>query len=164
MGESKSKEPDGVKLRIDKSRGATKPSTPAAVVSPPSSPSPGKGNKVKVQMDADMQDKFLHVDMIGASSRPGTEDADTDESESNDSLPDDFASSTATNANTSPTILDVNDWHPPEVNIDLKIVLPEGWVPSPDSVICGRGKECFEAEGVRCDFMWAWCCTIHMST
>jgi hypothetical protein len=28
--------------------------------------------------------------------------------------------------------------------VDAKISLPDDWVPSPWSVICGRGKECFD--------------------
>ena len=33
--------------------------------------------------------------------------------------------------------------------VSKNVVLPEGWTPSPWSVLCGRGKDCFEAIGNR---------------
>lgn len=35
-------------------------------------------------------------------------------------------------------------WAQSELGIDSKRELPKGWTPGPNSVICGRGKECFE--------------------
>lgn len=40
------------------------------------------------------------------------------------------------------------EWSPTQLGVDNKTELPAGWKPGPNSVICGRGKECFEAEGV----------------
>ena len=36
------------------------------------------------------------------------------------------------------------EWAASELGIDMKRELPKGWTPGPNSVICGRGKECFE--------------------
>ena len=41
-----------------------------------------------------------------------------------------------------------------EFSNDVKRKLPDHFEPTPSSVICGRGKECFESEGVSITSRW----------
>jgi hypothetical protein len=143
-GNSPPASPVTIKLQVNVSKMAKSPNledTPAKTKQDPPGDSEGKSKVTNVQVESEEVAPNSQSPMSAPPSPRPSADA---------AVPNVIPSSPVEGKGRA------RQWSPNEQGIDTKRELPEGWTPGPNSVICGRGKECFEAEGVSEASLAAW--------